>query len=121
MTSPDGIDWRLHHRSNSYYHFDALAHNGDQVVAFAADSLWISGGGQGWVARAFTPKAEIQDAVFTGKLYIAASTGGTYYTAPVDPTLSVRHSRRAGASPAPWLPGLFTFKGRVRDALGTAR
>lgn len=121
MTSPEGIDWFYHQRRHSYYHFSALAYNGDQVVAFAPDSLWLSDGGQGWVARAFAPKAEIQDAVFTGKLFIAVSTGGTYYTAPVDPTLSVHRSKPAGASPAPWLPGLFPFQGRVRDALGIAR
>jgi hypothetical protein len=122
MTSPDGIDWRLHHRSHSYYHFDALAHNGDQVVAFAPDSLWISDGGQGWIARpSFAPKATIRDAIFTGKLFLAAGDSGRFYTAPVDPTLAVRPFRTVRASAAPWLPGLFPFQGRVRDARGLAR
>lgn len=122
MSSPDGIDWRLHYRSHSYYPFDALAHNGDQVVAFASDSLWISDGGQGWISRPFAPKATFRDAVFTGKLFIATSDSGRFYTAPVDPTLGVRPFRTMRATTVPrLLPGLFPFKGRIRDARGLVR
>lgn len=118
MTSPDGITWKLETWRRGYP-FETAVSNGDQVVAFSRDSLFLSVDGGRWIPKAMPSFTEITDALFTGEKFVATGRNGLIVTSTVDPALPVASPRQIRfLAVLPQLPGRFLQQGRSYDARG---